>query len=265
MDLCRADPVDRTKNDNSQLLVDQAARSFDGELHTQSYREIHSDSAHLDWILAESSIAEPVSLLDLGTGNGYVALAAAARFPQAQITGVDVATAAIARNCAIAGERGMSNLNFRISDGITLPFPSDCFDGVVSRYAFHHFPQPEVTLSEISRVLRPGGRFVFADAVRDDRDDVDFVNAFQHLKQDGHVEMMRIDDLVQLVQGQGFALGSKLTGTLSFDRTTDAAYDALIRRTPRLVLDSYGLQREGDAIRLTFPIFSAVFLRQGTG
>ena len=256
--------MDRTKNDKSQLLVDQAARSFDDELHTQSYREVHSDSAHLDWILAALSIDGPACLLDLGTGNGYVALAAAARFPQAQITGVDVATAATARNAAIAAERDLSNLHFRVSDGITLPFPSACFDGVVSRYAFHHFPQPELTLAEISRVLRPGGRFVFADAVRDGGDDVDFVNAFQHLKQDGHVEMLKTDALVELVQRPGFALGSTLTGALSFDRATDAAYDALIKRTPGPVLDCYGLQRDGDAIRLTFPIFSAVFLKQGT-
>lgn len=45
-------------------------------------------------------------------------------------------------------------------DGQRLPFAGDEFDLVFSEYVFEHLPDPEATLAEIDRVLRPGGSFV---------------------------------------------------------------------------------------------------------
>lgn len=261
-DAFKVSTTDRPVTGDSRLLVDQAARAFDEELHTRAYRETHSDSGHLEWMVTEVCTGEPGRVLDLGTGNGYVAMAVAERFPGILVTGVDVAAGATSKNIAAAAARDLTNVAFRLSDGITLPFPDKYFNGIASRYAFHHFPQPEVTLREVFRALQPGCRLVLADAVRDDRDDVDFINAFQILKQDGHVEMHRAGALVRLVQRAGFELEHAITTSLTFDRAADAAYDELIGKTPRAVLDSYAIEREGGKIRLTFPILSAVFVKR---
>jgi ubiquinone/menaquinone biosynthesis C-methylase UbiE len=45
----------------------------------------------------------------------------------------------------------------------SLPLPAGEFDGVTSCIAFHHFPDPEGALTEIVRVLRPGGRLFICD------------------------------------------------------------------------------------------------------
>lgn len=254
--------TDRPQAGGSQFLVDQAARAFDDELHTQAYRDTHSDAGHLEWMLSGLCSGEPESVLDLGTGNGYVAMAIAERFPDVHVTGVDVAAAATAENIAAAAACGLSNVTFLVSDGITLPFPDEYFDAAANRYAFHHFPQPEVTLREIFRVLRPGRRLVLSDAIRDDRDAVDFINAFQIKKQDGHVEMLRSGELIQLIQRGGFELESKMHSSLCFDRVTDDDYDELINATPRDVLDSYALKYDEAKVRLTIPILNAVFLRR---
>ncbi len=145
---------------------------------------------------------------------------------------------------------------------MTLPFPDERFDGVASRYAFHHFPRPDITLSEIRRVLRPGCQFVLADAVREDRDNVDFINAFQKLKPDGHVEMLRSADLIQAIQQHGFRLEAQLGTALTFDRTANRKYEDLIRITPDAVLNAYALSQENELIELTVPIRSAVFVKQ---
>jgi SAM-dependent methyltransferase len=49
-----------------------------------------------------------------------------------------------------------------VADGETLPFPDGSFDIVFMCGALHHFEQPHGILSEATRVLKPGGRFVAA-------------------------------------------------------------------------------------------------------
>ncbi|WP_417377426.1 class I SAM-dependent methyltransferase [Gimesia maris] len=46
-------------------------------------------------------------------------------------------------------------------DGVTMPFPDNSFDSAMATEVLEHCPNPEVTLSEVSRVLKPGGFFFF--------------------------------------------------------------------------------------------------------
>jgi ubiquinone/menaquinone biosynthesis C-methylase UbiE len=52
------------------------------------------------------------------------------------------------------------------ADAESLPFPDDHFDVVVATLVLCTVPNPSAALDEISRVLRPGGRFLFAEHVR---------------------------------------------------------------------------------------------------
>jgi SAM-dependent methyltransferase len=46
-----------------------------------------------------------------------------------------------------------------------LPFADDAFDVVLVNFVIHHFARPDVVCAEIRRVLKPGGRFVFAGPI----------------------------------------------------------------------------------------------------
>jgi SAM-dependent methyltransferase len=50
----------------------------------------------------------------------------------------------------------------RVADAETIPYPDASFDVVVGHAVLHHIPDVERALREVLRVLRPGGRFVFA-------------------------------------------------------------------------------------------------------
>ncbi len=52
------------------------------------------------------------------------------------------------------------NLRFEQADAMSLPFPDDSFDAVLIANALHIVPEPEKVLSEIDRVLRPGGLLI---------------------------------------------------------------------------------------------------------
>ncbi|MBI1826869.1 MAG: class I SAM-dependent methyltransferase [Planctomycetes bacterium] len=59
------------------------------------------------------------------------------------------------------------NLHFTCGDAMSLPFPDDTFDAVVNVEASHCYPDMPKFLSEVRRVLKPGGRFLYADFRRD--------------------------------------------------------------------------------------------------
>jgi SAM-dependent methyltransferase len=50
----------------------------------------------------------------------------------------------------------------KVADAETLPYDDDSFDLVVGHAVLHHIPDVEQSLREVLRVLKPGGRFVFA-------------------------------------------------------------------------------------------------------
>jgi SAM-dependent methyltransferase len=54
-------------------------------------------------------------------------------------------------------------LNFRVADATALPFPDASFDGAVSVQVFEYVKDIAAALSEVYRVLRPGGRAVIVD------------------------------------------------------------------------------------------------------
>jgi SAM-dependent methyltransferase len=94
-------------------------------------------------------------VLDLGCGVGYGA--AALGNEARSVIGGDVDEDAI----AYAEERyARPNVHFRVLDAAALPFADDSFDVVCSFETIEHLPDRDASLSEIVRVLRPGGTYI---------------------------------------------------------------------------------------------------------
>src|SRR2546426_4294398 len=106
--------------------------------------------ALLDAVRAESG----VKLLDIASGPGYVAAAAAKR--GATVTGVDFSAAMVAQ-----AQRNYPDIEFREGDAEQLPFEDGVFDAAVMNFGILHLARPEQALLEACRVLRTGGWFAF--------------------------------------------------------------------------------------------------------
>jgi SAM-dependent methyltransferase len=105
--------------------------------------------------LLDSAGAGPgVRLLDVATGPGYVAKAAAER--GAIVTGIDFSAPMIA-----AARLKQPAIDFREGDAEALPFSDESFDAVVMNFGILHLARPDQAMNEARRVLRAGGRFAF--------------------------------------------------------------------------------------------------------
>jgi len=94
-------------------------------------------------------------LLDLACGPGYVAGAAHALC--LDVEGVDFAPGMID-----AAKAKFPCLNFQVADIQDLPFDDNSFDVAACNIGLFHVADTAKALSEIARVLRPGGRFAFS-------------------------------------------------------------------------------------------------------
>jgi SAM-dependent methyltransferase len=109
--------------------------------------------------------------LDIGCGNGALAISLAKKYPEARITGIDYwgrqwsySKQACEKNAEIVGV--LSRTSFQKANAAALPFQDNSFNAVVSNFAFHevHGVRDKKELfQEALRVLQPGGVFAFQD------------------------------------------------------------------------------------------------------
>ncbi|MEQ6884638.1 bifunctional 2-polyprenyl-6-hydroxyphenol methylase/3-demethylubiquinol 3-O-methyltransferase UbiG [Salicola sp. Rm-C-2C1-2] len=105
---------------------------------------------HIDW--ADKQV------LDLGCAGGFMAEALANR--GARVTGIDPAAQAIAAARAHARASG-HDIAYDVGVGEALPHADESFDAVVCVDVLEHVGDLEKVLTEVARVLRPGGLLLF--------------------------------------------------------------------------------------------------------
>ncbi len=108
-----------------------------------------------------------LDVLDLATGTADFAIAAVRYFPRARATGVDLTPEMLEiadRKVKAAGLSGMIELHQ--GDAAKLAFPDGTFDVALCAFGFRNFPDRAMSLSELARILKYGGRLVVLEFFR---------------------------------------------------------------------------------------------------
>ena len=127
-----------------QRCIDYARGRFDAIVPDEVQREVPYDRA-----------------LELGCGTGFFLL----NLIQSGVARRGSVTDLSPGMVKVATRNGQSlglDVDGRVADAEGIPYDDDTFDLVVGHAVLHHIPDVELSLREVVRVLKPGGRFVFA-------------------------------------------------------------------------------------------------------
>jgi SAM-dependent methyltransferase len=143
----------------------------EAEVRRQAFGEDIGQSSWLtaaDWLrfAGLAGVGPDSHVLEVGSGSGGPAVYLAAS-RGCRVTGVDVNEHGVHNARRLAADQRLSErVTFQVVDASRpLPFPPSMFDAVLSNDAMCHISNREGALAEWRRVLRPGGRMLFTDAM----------------------------------------------------------------------------------------------------
>lgn len=223
-----------------------------------------ADAGALQLIIDAAAARPDDTLLDIACGGGIVVCAFAPHVKHA--TGIDVTPAMLERARRTATEKGLGNVTWQEGDVTRLPYPDGAFTIVTTRFAVHHFLDPQAVFAEMLRVCAPGGRIVVVDTYvsTEAAKGVEF-NRLEKLRDPSHVRCLALAELQGLFRGAG--LGEPRT---SFYELRDEVKNLLARSFPnpgdeQKVIDLFAasidddrlgipVRRNGERIEYAYPV-----------
>jgi SAM-dependent methyltransferase len=101
------------------------------------------------------------SFLSVGCGPGVFLRELANSYPMMNVVGVDVSSSRV--RDAAQRLSGLSNARVHVGDAMSLPFDTDSFDLVFSRFLLEYVPDKQGAVREMARVCTPGGVILLQD------------------------------------------------------------------------------------------------------
>ncbi|MBW1847361.1 MAG: class I SAM-dependent methyltransferase [Deltaproteobacteria bacterium] len=126
----------------------------------------------ITYALIADQISEHIQLkqgpvLELGTGLGNLTIEIGLRYPHLHVIGLDISENMVKLATQSLKETSLNTIEFVVGDAHTLDFKDESVELVVSHGAMHHWMDAKTVLSEIHRVLLPGGLAYISDLRRD--------------------------------------------------------------------------------------------------
>lgn len=147
-----------------------------------------------------------MKVLDLACGPGFTACELAKAVGNGEVTGVDINQKLIATAHQAKDSEGIKNVSFQLGNIYDLDLPENSFDFVYARFVFQHLEKPDAALSNIWKVLKPGGVLCVLDIE-------DNWTSFSP-ESDAFVKFIRKSGAGQKRKGGNRLIGSQLPGLL---------------------------------------------------
>lgn len=107
---------------------------------------------------------EPKTILDIATGTGDFAFLSLSKLQPERIIGIDISEGMLKVANEKAKERNVTDkITFEKQDATAMSFPDDTFNAVTVAFGIRNFEDIDAGFTEILRVLKPGGKFIFLE------------------------------------------------------------------------------------------------------
>ncbi|MFC5995819.1 class I SAM-dependent methyltransferase [Pseudonocardia hispaniensis] len=150
--------------DSNQVreFFERVAGEWD-QMHQSFY-----DETVVDALAERAQLTEASTVVDVGTGTGFVAGGLAPRVRR--VIGVDSSPAMLAVARDNLTGLGIGNVELTEAPVDALPLKDRSADAAVANMVLHHAPDPAAMIAEMARVVRPGGTVVISDCVEHDHE-----------------------------------------------------------------------------------------------
>lgn len=157
-------------------------------------------------------------VLDIGCGAGAFTGIIKHRRPDLEVYGVDISKKAIA-----LAKKDFPDISFSVASAYRLPFHANFFDVGLAHCVLEHLEDPDKALTELRRVVKPGGLFYSVTPLEEDK----FVlNPPKELskKYHGHLQRFSRVSLLSLLEKNGFRAGRYYFGGFLFCQVIGTIY-----------------------------------------
>ncbi|MEO8286829.1 MAG: methyltransferase domain-containing protein [Chloroflexota bacterium] len=128
-------------------------------LREQALMTWQREARNLKWW----GLEDGMSVLDVGSGPGFVTAELLDMLPSSQVTGLEIDPVMIERADKYLAGKADGRLQSMLGSIMSSGLPDNSFDFAIARYVIQHLPDPAGAVSEILRILKPGGKFVVLD------------------------------------------------------------------------------------------------------
>lgn len=140
-----------------QAFFDEVARDWDTMRLTYYHERV------IEQLAARTQLSGEQTVVDVGTGTGFVAAGLAAHAHRA--LGFDNASSMLEVARTNVDRLGVDNVELAEGDVADLPLPDHAVDATVANMVLHHATDPAAMLAEMTRVTRPGGWVAITDEI----------------------------------------------------------------------------------------------------
>lgn len=119
------------------------------------------DESIRDKLFQLNLLDENMTVLDLGSGDGYLSRAVAAHVKK--VIAVDISGEMLNELEKKAKAAGISNIETIESDGQDVPLEDSSVEMVCANMYLHHIEEPDIAIKEMYRLVKPGGKVFVAD------------------------------------------------------------------------------------------------------
>ena len=200
------------------ITKDDVAKQFGRQSKEYATSVGHAFGPDLPILLEMLKPNAKMRVLDVATGAGHTAAAVAPLV--AQVVATDLTAEMVAETLALFAKREIANGQAQVEDVEALSFADASFDAVTCRIAPHHFIDINKAVSEIARVLKPGGVFALEDSIAARARKLDeFINNVERLRDPTHVRAYTLAEWRRMLSANGL----RIQRTRVYRKTHDIA------------------------------------------